>query len=117
MLLLNLNSKPSLLFVLPPDGPEAPMVTGEKAVELNHPVKLTCSAASVPPANFTWKLNGTMTNVKTAVYAIDKAVYNSAGTYTCMALNSVTGKTTTYNHTLSVKGKIHVCSLELQSDL
>ncbi|XP_037651693.1 carcinoembryonic antigen-related cell adhesion molecule 5-like isoform X1 [Sebastes umbrosus] len=84
-------------------GPEPAMVSGEKAVEVHEVVKLTCSAASVPPANFTWKFNGSMTDVKTAHYDIEEARYKNTGTYTCMAYNDVTGKNTTYTHTLSVK--------------
>ncbi|XP_060915228.1 carcinoembryonic antigen-related cell adhesion molecule 6 isoform X2 [Labrus mixtus] len=83
-------------------GPEPVTVTGVNAVEVNEPVTLTCSAASVPAANFTWKFNGTMTAVKTAQYAIEKAVYKSTGTYTCEATNAVTGKTMKANHILSV---------------
>ncbi|XP_054461527.1 carcinoembryonic antigen-related cell adhesion molecule 5 [Anoplopoma fimbria] len=84
-------------------GPEQVMVAGEKAVEVNDKVDLKCSAASVPPANYTWKFNGTMTDVKTAQYLIEKAVYKNTGTYTCEAHNAVTGKTSMYSHTMSVK--------------
>lgn len=81
------------------------MVSGEGAVEVNDLVKLTCLAPSFPPANFTWKFNGTLTDVKTATFTLDKAVYKNTGTYMCEAHNSVTGKTTTATHNLSVKGK------------
>ncbi|XP_074542172.1 cell adhesion molecule CEACAM5 isoform X2 [Halichoeres trimaculatus] len=84
-------------------GPEPVTVSGETAVEVNDPVTLTCAAASMPPATYTWKFNGTLTQVKTAQYVIEKAVYKSTGTYTCEAFNSVTKKTTTHTHTLSVK--------------
>lgn len=82
-------------------------VTGESKIEVNDEVTLTCAVASVPPANFTWKFNGTKTDVKTATYVIEKAVYKNSGTYTCEAHNAVTGKTAVSTHTLSVKGKIH----------
>ncbi|XP_031696965.1 carcinoembryonic antigen-related cell adhesion molecule 5-like [Anarrhichthys ocellatus] len=84
-------------------GPDPAMVMGVKAVEVTESVKLDCSAASIPPANFTWKFNGTLTDVKTAQYLIEKALYKNTGTYMCEAHNDVTGKTTTYIHTLSVK--------------
>nr|XP_046273155.1 carcinoembryonic antigen-related cell adhesion molecule 5-like [Scatophagus argus] len=84
-------------------GPESPTVTGEKEVEMNDPVKLTCVVDSVPPANITWKFNGTVTNVKTTTYSIEKAAFKNTGTYTCEAHNSVTGKTTSFTHSLSVK--------------
>ncbi|XP_018545086.1 carcinoembryonic antigen-related cell adhesion molecule 5 [Lates calcarifer] len=88
-------------------GPEPATVTGESEVELDAKVTLTCSAVSIPPANFTWKFNGTMTAVKTSQYVIDKAVYSNSGTYTCEAHNAVTGKTSKpVTHTLAVKEEI-----------
>ncbi|XP_060949177.1 carcinoembryonic antigen-related cell adhesion molecule 6 [Limanda limanda] len=84
-------------------GPETAMVKGEDAVEVNDPITLTCSAASYPTANFTWKFNGTATDVKTDKYVIKEAKYKNTGTYTCEAHNAVTGKTVTSIHKLSVK--------------
>ncbi|XP_010783799.1 HEPACAM family member 2-like [Notothenia coriiceps] len=84
-------------------GPEAARVIGESAVEVETKVVLTCSADSVPPANFTWKFNGTKTDVKTAQYQIEAARYKNSGMYMCEAHNTVTGKTSTHTHTLSVK--------------
>uniref|UniRef100_A0A8P4GGX2 Ig-like domain-containing protein n=2 Tax=Dicentrarchus labrax TaxID=13489 RepID=A0A8P4GGX2_DICLA len=86
-------------------GPEAAMVKGEEKVEVNEEVTLTCSAVSVPPANFTWKFNGTATNVKGPTYVIPGAAYKNSGTYTCEANNVVTGKTTMHTHTLSVNAE------------
>lgn len=94
-----------LLSLFSPDGPEEPKVTGDEAVEINDKVTLTCSAPSVPPANFTWRFNGTETGVTAATYVIDSAVYKNTGTYTCEAHNAVTGKTGRAAHSLSVKGK------------
>ncbi|XP_061786832.2 cell adhesion molecule CEACAM5-like [Nerophis lumbriciformis] len=84
-------------------GPEAVAVSGKSAVEVKDAVTLTCSAASVPPANFTWKFNGTLTDVKTATYVIGEAVYKNTGAYMCQAHNAVTGKTAMHTHNLSVK--------------
>lgn len=84
---------------------------GEKTVEVNDKLTLTCVAPSVPPANFTWKFNGTVTDIKTATYAIENAVYKNTGTYTCEAHNAITGKTVTSTHNLSVKGETRTCSL------
>ncbi|XP_051925818.1 carcinoembryonic antigen-related cell adhesion molecule 20 [Hippocampus zosterae] len=84
-------------------GPEAVSVSGESAVEVRDAVTLNCSAASVPPASFTWKFNGTLTDVKTATYSIAQAVYKNTGAYVCQARNAVTGKTAAYTHNLSVK--------------
>lgn len=80
-------------------------MTGKSAVEINDQVTLTCSAPSVPPANFTWRFNGSASGVTTATFAIDKAVYKNTGTYTCEAHNAVTGRRSQATHFLSVKGE------------
>lgn len=77
---------------------------------------LTCVAPSVPAASYTWKINGTDTNVKTAVYPIPSVSYTDSGTYTCVAYNIITGKTTTITHQLSVKGKLQIRSLNECTD-
>lgn len=92
-----------------PDGPETVTVTGEKEVEVNDQVTLTCTTASVPPANITWKFNGTLINVKTPVYTLEKAVYKNTGTYTCEARNAITGKSSMFTHNLAVRGKTQDC--------
>lgn len=84
-------------------GPEYVEVSGKGAVEVTDAVKLTCSAPSIPPANFSWKFNNTETKIKTAVYDIASAVYKDSGTYTCTASNSITGETRTASIQLSVK--------------
>lgn len=86
-------------------GPEQPTITAKKAVEVNQLVELTCSAASVPPANYTWKLNGTATTTTAAVFVVARATYQDTGTYTCEARNIITSKTTSTNHNLSVRGE------------
>lgn len=103
----------SALFFPGAVGPEAATVTGAKKVEVNHAVTLTCSAQSIPPAIFTWKFNGTVTPQRSDKYTIEQPALTNSGMYTCVAYNPVTGKTTSYNHTLEVKG--NVCSLGLRS--
>lgn len=93
-------------------GPEPAQVTGDKQVEENRRAVFTCAAPSIPPANFTWKLNGTLTNVTTEKYVIEKADLTNSGTYTCEAYNPVTGKSTTSSFNLEVKSKFHICSLD-----
>lgn len=87
------------------DGPEEPWVTGPEAAEVNDRVTLTCSAPSVPPANFTWTFNGSATPVTTATYVIDKVAFKDTGTYACEAHNAVTGGRRQSKHFLSVKGE------------
>lgn len=86
-------------------GPEQPTITARKAVEVNQQVELTCSATSVPPANYTWKLNGTATTTTAAVFIIASATYKDAGMYTCEAHNIITSKTASTSHNLSVRGE------------
>lgn len=74
-------------------------------MEVNDRVILTCSALSVPPANFTWRFNGSVTKVTTATFLIEQAVYKDTGTYTCEAYNAVTGRTGQATHFLTVKGE------------
>ncbi|XP_037548793.1 carcinoembryonic antigen-related cell adhesion molecule 8 isoform X2 [Nematolebias whitei] len=88
-------------------GPDPVTVNGKGEVEVDTEVVLTCSAPSVPPANFTWKLNGTVLPPKTTNLVIQKASYKDSGLYTCEAFNQVTGKTTVNTHTLSVKEEIN----------
>lgn len=88
-------------------GPESAKVEGKLAVELEDLVALTCSVSSVPPANITWRINGTVIPKQTKnVLIIEKAAYKDSGKYTCEASNSVTGKSTTSSHDLSVQAEI-----------
>lgn len=80
-------------------------VAGQDAVEVNDQVTLTCSASSVPPANYSWTFNGTATGVATPTYAIEKAVYKNTGTYRCEAYNAITGQRGGATHSLAVKGE------------
>lgn len=81
---------------------------GEEAVEVNDPVLLTCSAPSMPLANFSWTFNGTlMASVAMPVLTINQAAYKNSGVYECKASNSMTGKSASAIHTLAVKGKTH----------
>ncbi|KAA8591252.1 hypothetical protein FQN60_002195 [Etheostoma spectabile] len=84
-------------------GPEKAEVTGKAAVEVNDNVVFTCSAHSIPPANFTWKFNGTDTGVRTAQFRLEMASAKDIGKYTCEATNAVTGKTAVHTHSLNVQ--------------
>lgn len=88
---------------------------GAEAVEVHDKVLLKCVAASVPPASFTWKFNGTVTDVKTAEFSIEDPKYKNSGTYMCEAHNAVTGKTTSASHFLSVKGKMAAAGVSRQN--
>ncbi|KAK7939907.1 hypothetical protein WMY93_003233 [Mugilogobius chulae] len=87
------------------ERPEPVQITAESEVEVTDRVVLDCSAASVPPANYTWKFNGTKQPITTSQYVIEKAVYSNTGIYTCEAYNALTGKTSSKTHTISVKAE------------
>lgn len=78
---------------------------GKKNVKFEELVEIKCSAESVPLSVYAWKLNGTVMNISQAVYRIEKAKGTDTGTYTCKAINPVTGmeKEATFN--LAVTGK------------
>ncbi|XP_072227242.1 cell adhesion molecule CEACAM5-like [Leuresthes tenuis] len=84
-------------------GPESVEVRGEEEVEVNTEVKLTCFSSSIPPATFTWKINGTVTTIVEKDYIISPAFIKDSGLYTCEAYNSITGKTVPASFKLSVK--------------
>ncbi|XP_036394136.1 carcinoembryonic antigen-related cell adhesion molecule 5-like [Megalops cyprinoides] len=74
-------------------GPQDVVIQGEREVEVGQRVELKCSALSIPPATFTWTVNGTETDVRTAEYTIEKATHGNSGDYICVASNAVTGST------------------------
>ncbi|XP_072530755.1 cell adhesion molecule CEACAM5 isoform X2 [Salminus brasiliensis] len=85
-------------------GPEKASIKGPNKVEVDDVLKLTCEAASFPPATYIWKLNDTVLETITAEYTIEKPDYKNSGIYTCEARNSITGLYQTAKHNLLVKG-------------
>ncbi|KAL1255070.1 hypothetical protein QQF64_013131 [Cirrhinus molitorella] len=83
-------------------GPLNVKIDGKNAVKFEEPAKLLCSAESVPPSIYSWKLNGTAMNISQAEINIEKAKVTNSGTYTCEAFNPITGMTETKTHKLSV---------------
>ncbi|XP_058610131.1 carcinoembryonic antigen-related cell adhesion molecule 20 isoform X1 [Onychostoma macrolepis] len=83
-------------------GPESVSVKGKTAVKFEEAADLKCSADSVPPSIFSWKLNTTAMNASQAVITIDKARVTDSGMYTCEAFNPITGITKTAKLTLAV---------------
>ncbi|TRY94792.1 hypothetical protein DNTS_035660, partial [Danionella cerebrum] len=69
-------------------GPESVQVAGKKTVKFEDKVELSCSADSVPPSSFSWKLNGTSLNTSQQIYVINQAKIMDSGTYTCEAYNA-----------------------------
>ncbi len=73
-------------------------------VDLGVRVSLSCSANSEPSASFSWKFNGTDTDVTTDTFTIDQTDFTHSGDYECTAWNSVTKRSASQKHALLVKG-------------
>ncbi len=108
---INVNSDVNVTFLTEPiflmssDGPESVSVKGKNAVKFEERGELKCSADSVPPSVFSWKINGTPMNASQADIIIDKAKVTDSGIYTCEAFNPITGMTKSTKHNLAVTGK------------
>ncbi|CAJ0968787.1 unnamed protein product [Ranitomeya imitator] len=77
------------------DGPDKVQMKGASFVRPGSSITLTCSADSVPPPEYQWKLNGTDIQEKSSKYAISKAAPEDEGLYTCVVRNTVTLRTAT----------------------
>uniref|UniRef100_A0A672JYC9 Ig-like domain-containing protein n=1 Tax=Sinocyclocheilus grahami TaxID=75366 RepID=A0A672JYC9_SINGR len=71
-------------------------------VDLGFYVLLSCSANSEPAASFSWKFNGTDTNVTIDTFIVDETDFTHSGDYICTALNTVTKRNTSQKHALLV---------------
>lgn len=86
-------------------GPEDVSIKGQDVVDLGVRASLSCSANSEPSASFSWKFNGTDTDVTTDTFTIDQTDFTHSGDYECTALNNVTKRNASQEHVLLVKGK------------
>ncbi|XP_077115961.1 cell adhesion molecule CEACAM8-like isoform X2 [Ranitomeya variabilis] len=76
-------------------GPDKVQMESASFVRPGSSITLTCSADSVPPPEYQWKLNGTDIQEKSSKYAISNAAPEDEGLYTCVAKNTVTLRTAT----------------------
>uniref|UniRef100_A0A8C4DBZ0 Ig-like domain-containing protein n=1 Tax=Dicentrarchus labrax TaxID=13489 RepID=A0A8C4DBZ0_DICLA len=93
-------SRPLNLFIQ--YGPDNVAIMGPASMHVGDFTMLYCSTMSVPSASFTWLFNGEPTSFNEAVYVISSIRRSNSGTYTCSAVNAVTGQTQTVNHELTV---------------
>uniref|UniRef100_A0A2K5MPM4 Ig-like domain-containing protein n=1 Tax=Cercocebus atys TaxID=9531 RepID=A0A2K5MPM4_CERAT len=76
-------------------GPDTPTISPSDTYY--HPganLSLSCSAASNPPAQYSWLINGTFQQSTQELF-IPNITVNNSGSYTCHASNSVTGRNRT----------------------
>ncbi|KAL7826449.1 hypothetical protein AOLI_G00316580 [Acnodon oligacanthus] len=86
-------------------GPEKVSIEGPKKAEVVDTVVMTCKVASIPPATYIWKFNGSLLEITTAEFKIEKPSFENSGIYTCEARNHITGLSQTATHNLLVKGE------------
>uniref|UniRef100_UPI0037E9845C carcinoembryonic antigen-related cell adhesion molecule 5-like n=1 Tax=Semicossyphus pulcher TaxID=241346 RepID=UPI0037E9845C len=82
-------------------GPENVQITGPREIHLDQTFTLTCSAESEPPAHYTWILNGAEIH-SSAVYTKENTEPSDSGNYTCQANNTVTVRSSSAVHGLTV---------------
>ncbi|XP_034077471.1 carcinoembryonic antigen-related cell adhesion molecule 5-like isoform X2 [Gymnodraco acuticeps] len=82
-------------------GPETVQITGPSQIHVGGTFKLTCSAASVPTANYTWTLNGPVIHTS-AVFYKNNTELSDSGNYYCEAWNDITGRKSSAVHELTV---------------
>ncbi|XP_054423610.1 carcinoembryonic antigen-related cell adhesion molecule 1 isoform X2 [Pteronotus mesoamericanus] len=95
------RSDPFTLNVL--YGPDTPTISpSDSHYLLGANLRLSCHAASNPPAQYLWLING-RPQLFTQELSIPNITVNNSGSYTCHAHNSVTGlnRTTVKNITVS----------------
>uniref|UniRef100_A0A671FTT6 Ig-like domain-containing protein n=1 Tax=Rhinolophus ferrumequinum TaxID=59479 RepID=A0A671FTT6_RHIFE len=94
----------SVLFA--PDGPEAPTISpSDTHYRSGANLNLSCHAASNPPAQYSWLING-RPKQSTQEVTIPNITPNDSGSYTCVVHNSVTRLNGTAVRTITVSGKL-----------
>ncbi|KAF1388149.1 hypothetical protein PFLUV_G00087220 [Perca fluviatilis] len=96
--LSNDEAKYSLVVIY---GPENVQITGPSEIHVGQSFTLNCSADSTPSATYTWILNGTEIH-NSAEFTKNNTDLSDSGSYTCQAMNSITERTSTAVHGLSV---------------
>lgn len=98
------------------DGPDAPQLTktssecvGGGDATVGQTVRLTCTSTSLPPASFSWALNGqpvTAGQSGSGVLSLQIFSTNQSGTYTCSARNDITGGASKQQIDLAIVGEL-----------
>lgn len=88
----------------PVDGPEDIKIAGPAQIQVGQSVMLNCSAESKPLASYKWTLNEIEFSNSSEISFVVQHSSNGSN-YTCQAVNSVTGRTISAVHTVSVTEK------------
>lgn len=83
-------------------GPHNVEVIGPGKLEVGQPLALFCSAESTPAASYSWIRNGEIISNNSTVFVKPVTETSDSGTYICAAANSVTGRSLSREHNLSV---------------
>ncbi|XP_052434740.1 carcinoembryonic antigen-related cell adhesion molecule 5 [Carassius gibelio] len=82
-------------------GPNNTAASGPNIAEVGSSMTFSCSSVSRPQSQYSWYFNGL--NVKNAsVYVTAPLSKTGSGEYTCMAFNSITGRSSSSSVTLAV---------------
>ncbi|XP_051999317.1 bromodomain-containing protein DDB_G0280777 [Xyrauchen texanus] len=95
-------------------GPDAPQLTktssecvGGGDATIGQTVRLTCTSTSLPPASFSWELNGqpvTAGQSGSGVLSLQIFSTNQSGSYVCTAKNDITGGTSKQQINVAIVG-------------
>uniref|UniRef100_A0A3B3VEC1 Ig-like domain-containing protein n=1 Tax=Poecilia latipinna TaxID=48699 RepID=A0A3B3VEC1_9TELE len=108
----NMASKPFMLLVN--YGPDMPVIMGPRAVQTGDNATLRCHAKSVPPSLYQWHFNGSVVS-NMSEYMTPPLTQDMSWKYTCMALNTITGKNSSASMMLAVVDPIQ--SVEIQAQM
>ncbi|XP_034494898.1 carcinoembryonic antigen-related cell adhesion molecule 1, partial [Ailuropoda melanoleuca] len=94
-----------------PDGPDAPTISpSDSHYRPGASLRLSCHAASNPPARYSWLING-RPQPSTQELFIPNLTANDSGAYTCIASNSGTRLNKTTVQTITVSEPVAQTSL------
>lgn len=86
------------------DGPNNTAASGSNIAAVGSSVTFSCSSDSRPQSQYKWYFSGL--NVKNgSVYVTTPLSKSDSGQYTCMAFNSITGRSSDASVTLTVYGE------------
>uniref|UniRef100_A0A8C6EKF8 Ig-like domain-containing protein n=1 Tax=Microcebus murinus TaxID=30608 RepID=A0A8C6EKF8_MICMU len=97
------RSDPVTLNVL--YGPDVPTISPpDSYYPLGANLHLSCHAASNPPAQYSWLINGSL-QIPTQELFVPSVTMSHSGSYACVAHNSATGRNSTTVKNITVLGK------------